>query len=141
MSELDVDRDDRSTCRKRGLAACGLTCRYWASVMRPLLFATLTLRSAEDVAQLMTFLRSATSLRPTLPECIDRLDIEMQGFQTLPWIHHIHKLSRRINDLEIHLAVAISDDTTPLSDRIHPRTQLSALPHGCFPALCFPSRA
>ena len=41
---------------KRGLAASSLTCRDWAKVIRPFIFRDLTLRSPEDINDLIVIL-------------------------------------------------------------------------------------
>lgn len=41
---------------KRGLAACSLTCRFWAAIVRPSLFGSLDIRSPEDLDTLTDFL-------------------------------------------------------------------------------------
>ena len=50
--------DGRSSVMKGGLAKAGLTCRYWAEQIRPLLFGELLLRGPEDVAQLIQLVKS-----------------------------------------------------------------------------------
>lgn len=41
---------------KRGLAACSLTCRYWAGLIRPELFESLAVYAFEDLHRLIEFL-------------------------------------------------------------------------------------
>lgn len=42
---------------KKGLAACSLTCRDWAEVVRPFLFSDIELRSPEDIQDMIVMLR------------------------------------------------------------------------------------
>ena len=78
---------DTNLRRKKGLAACSLTCRYWSEILRPLLFGSLTLRGPEDMTQLLGFLQ----ISPLLADCIWDLQIN-QSSQGYPWFHHVTKL-------------------------------------------------
>ena len=87
---------------KRGLASCSLTCRHWAKLIRPLLFERLTIRSAEDIAQLLVFLSSPNPLRSSLQDCIKRLVvIDDRTSSSIPWSHQIFRLHRRITHLDL----------------------------------------
>ena len=78
---------NRSGAVKQGLAVCGLVCRYWASIIRPLLFENIELRSREDAIQLLKFLESPTILKPALTECVRLLAFKQSGRQLPPWMH------------------------------------------------------
>ena len=82
---------------KRGLSTCSLTCRYWAQSIIPILFDHLTLRSAEDVAQLKAFLDAPRRLGISLAEHIHGLAVECSGPQSRPWLHHLWDISKRIS--------------------------------------------
>ncbi|KIP01453.1 hypothetical protein PHLGIDRAFT_355851 [Phlebiopsis gigantea 11061_1 CR5-6] len=82
---------------KRGLAACSLTCRYWAPAVRAVLFRTLILRSADDLDQLIAFLGSSTAIAPPISSLVQFVRIEMDGSPQRPWLHHLNKLDKDLN--------------------------------------------
>ena len=91
------DPDNNWRPLKRGLTSCSLTCRHWASLIRPLLFSRLTIRSAEDISQLVALLDGADILDPSLRDCIQALDIiDDRTLSSIPWNHQILVLYRRI---------------------------------------------
>lgn len=96
VEDFDVDFRPASCWRtvehglKRGLTACSLTCRHWAIIVRPTLFGTLILRRAEDYEQLLSFLRSPTSIGEPLPHLIRQIGIQLDGSRIRPWVHHLH---------------------------------------------------
>ena len=94
------DCDEAYNPDKRGLASCSLTCRRWASLIRPLLFEELTIRNAEDIAQLVAFLDGPDPFRPSLRDRIQSLRIiDDRGSSGVPWSHQILRLHRRIAHL------------------------------------------
>ena len=112
------DRDEENNLVKRGLASCSLTCRHWASLIRPLLFYELTIRSAKDLAQLLAFLNSFNPLHPSLWDCIGFLHVvDGRTSSSIPWSHQIFRLHRRIVHIySMHLTIEKSsaDDELPL---------------------------
>ncbi|EKM52891.1 uncharacterized protein PHACADRAFT_261560 [Phanerochaete carnosa HHB-10118-sp] len=92
---------ETETFGKKGLAACSLTCRYWAIIIRPKLFETLVLRSYQDAAQLASFLTTPTTLEPSIQEYIRSIEIslcEPARFSETSWVHLVD-LCRRIPSL------------------------------------------
>ena len=79
---------------KQGLAACSLVCRHWAALIRPMLFGRLTLRSAEDVAQLLAFLRAPAVFGQLLKSLVRAVYLEEdQARRNVPWGHQfLHRL-------------------------------------------------
>ena len=102
---------------KCGLASCSLTCRHWAKLIRPLLFCELTIRSAEDIAQLLAFLNDPDILDHSLRDCIRFLHvINDQTSSSILWSHQISRLHRRIPHLDyMNLTIEKSgaDDELP----------------------------
>ena len=87
---------------KCGLASCSLTCHHWAALIRPLLFKSLTLRSREDVSQLVAFVDS-DSLQPMLSGCISKLNVvEDQVSAKFSWSHQLMRLNGRLPRIGIH---------------------------------------
>ena len=72
---------------KKGLVALSLTCRYWADMIRRSLFASLTLYSGEDVAQLIEFLKGPDILPTPLNKCILQLYIIQNETRCAPCLH------------------------------------------------------
>lgn len=99
---------------KNGLAACSLTCRCWAELIRPALFNRLTLRTPLEVSQLLEFLMSTLSLRPALNTCIAQVKYEILGEQIPPWVR-LHRLSRHVPDVCMELTVG---DTRAYSESL-----------------------
>lgn len=94
------DCDDNGRI-KRGLASCSLTCRYWAAIIRPLLFEELMIHSREEIRQLVAFM-DADFLEPTLSKCIQFLNvIEDQASVGPPWSHQLIRLASRLPGLLI----------------------------------------
>ena len=73
---------------KRGLAACSLTCRYWANALQPLLFYSLQLRSRSDAMRLLEFFQRS----PHLAGYIRSIHV-LQSSRTCSWFHHICKIT------------------------------------------------
>ncbi|GJE95628.1 hypothetical protein PsYK624_118140 [Phanerochaete sordida] len=76
---------------KRGLASCSLVCRHWAKAIRPMLFARITLRNADEVEQLLAFLAAPALLGQTVRSYVRSLHmIEDSASQAcIPWSHQI----------------------------------------------------
>ncbi|GJE93867.1 hypothetical protein PsYK624_100320 [Phanerochaete sordida] len=62
--------------RKKGLANCASTCRYWAQLLRGDLFSRLRLRTAQDIVEFIDLWRGK-SISGVLPisECLKELDL------------------------------------------------------------------
>ena len=82
---------------KKGLAVCSLVCRYWAGIIRPLLFENIELRSREDAIQMLSFFESPNILKPPLTQCVWLLGFKHTGADVPPWIflHQLAKYYRR----------------------------------------------
>ncbi|EKM52858.1 uncharacterized protein PHACADRAFT_261514 [Phanerochaete carnosa HHB-10118-sp] len=75
---------------KRGLTPCSLTCRYWAKLIRPILFKYLTLESADDVSQLAAILGAHDFLGCPIGNCIVNLTlVENPTSSGIPWGHQL----------------------------------------------------
>ena len=114
----DHDKDNKPV--KRGLASCSLTCRLWASLIRPLLFNELTIRSAdsEDVAQLLVFLDGPDTLDPYLRDCIRVLHaIDDRTPPSIPWSHQISRLHRRMPQIK---AIYLTIENSGADDKLRP---------------------
>ena len=85
---LDMNYLDRRPARvqKADLAACSLTCRYWAAKIQPQLFASLELRSAGDIQDLLGII----SRKPHLGTKIDYIELAVY-ISTAPYIHHLER--------------------------------------------------
>lgn len=74
--------------RKKTLGACALTCRHWARRCRRKLFASLSLRSRDDVRQLLWSISHPIHDIPSLKECRVWWNLEWNEPQE-PWIHQL----------------------------------------------------
>lgn len=86
---LNLGRED-----KQDILACTLTCSDWAKQCRFLLFQRITLRSAEDVRMLVSFVTTPPSSRfASVSHYIEFIGVEyaMKGMMK-PWLHHIYPL-------------------------------------------------
>ena len=116
---------------KRGLASCSLACRYWATLIRPLLFEEITLRSGEDVSQLVASL-DADFLQPALSNCIEYINVVEDQTLAVPlWSHQLMRLAPRIPlasiwQWNVEDAPAASNDQSP--QKPASRLPFSALP-------------
>jgi hypothetical protein len=84
---------------KRGLAACSLTCRHWAEVIRPVIFYSIALREPDDITQLLEFFDSGSSVGPPLSNCIEELGLHVNTtalVTSMSCIHHYYRLIKRI---------------------------------------------
>ncbi|KIP05698.1 hypothetical protein PHLGIDRAFT_487886 [Phlebiopsis gigantea 11061_1 CR5-6] len=125
---LQALREDESTEPKRGLAACSLTCRYWAKVLQPLLFYSLVLRGPNDVARLLEICRGS----PHLAEFIQVIHIAQYSL-SYTWFHHISKvlsfLSRDVHTtLTIQGPQSIPTESAQHQDRSVTSLSLYGLP-------------
>lgn len=101
----------QGTSVKAGLAACSLTCRYWAEMLQPFLFGSLTLRSSEDVTQLLDFFRSS----PALADFVWDLQVRQRSHSHL-WFHHVNKLVAYLRE-DTYVTLTIDGSTSlPLPD-------------------------
>lgn len=122
---------DNSGIIKRGLASCSLTCRYWAALIRPLLFRILTLRSGKDVSQLIAFLDADLRV-PTLRSCIEELDVvEDHVSARPPWSHQIVRLAKLLSHYKVRNWTV--KDVPVVSDGEHILTHRSPLPFSMLP--------
>ncbi|PSR76274.1 hypothetical protein PHLCEN_2v8568 [Hermanssonia centrifuga] len=122
---------------KHELAACSLTCSYWATACRPRIFTHITLRSREDVYTLLSFIEQPNSPLPGYIKFI-RISSVLSGLPQ-PWIYLVPLLSSpklnpfidkelyisqpldsdgkdRVVDLNLHLALPSSVPSTPFID-------------------------
>lgn len=92
---------------KRGLSTCSQVCRYWAKIVRPLLFEYLKLESIDDVLQLQRFIDSGSpaDIDQPLRRCVHDVTIQQRGPQTAPWMHHVSRLLRRLDDVNVMLHI------------------------------------
>lgn len=89
---------------KKGLPALSLTCRDWAILIRPRLFLGLTLRTPDDLSQLLDFFDSPVSVGPALNMCINKILYQVRQDQVPPWIR-LHKLLKKCSSALIDLDV------------------------------------
>ena len=112
------EQDDDYLPIKRGLTSGSLTCRHWASLIRPMLFTYLTIRSAEDIAQLLAFVDRPDNLDPTLEDCIVWLNIiEDRESSNIPWSHQMSRLGQRLPALQ---SVTSTIENSGADDELHP---------------------
>lgn len=78
---------------KRGIAACSLVCRYWAEMLRPLLFKELRLRSNADIAFLVEVMQCPLS-RPGRPlgNCIMKLRFSSVEDWSMSSVNHLSRI-------------------------------------------------
>ncbi len=89
---------------KRELGAYSLVCKHWAKMCQPHLFEDVTLRSREDLEQLLSFLDSSVS---AVSRYIWRIQLGQKGL-SVPWIHLLSlwvfpKLRRSVVPVVLHL--------------------------------------
>ena len=105
---------DTSTSDRRTLSLCASTCKTWARHLQPILYATITLRSQEDLQTLIVFLKSPIS---GVRYYIRRLHIK-ESSALRPWSHiSTLSLQRRLTALE-----SLSQAYVPASDTTNPAT-------------------
>lgn len=79
------------------LAICSLTCRHWATHIRPVLFWKVDILSEEEARMFVSFVRSSAAIPQPLRMLI-RI-IELSVFKTPdfhPWIYYIWALLRGV---------------------------------------------
>ena len=86
----------RLSMDKRGIGACSLVCRSWTSICQKKIFESLTLRSADDVHQVLELLRAPNS---RIGEYIKDIHIETQSLTSPPWIHNLAPVWRLLSHL------------------------------------------
>ena len=96
------------TIDKRGLAACGTTCRHWARLIRPVLFRRLSLRSSEDIQQPAEFLEDPVKEDMEIGGFIKVMILEQRTLAMPPWLHHVHILLRRLAHPRLELVLGTS---------------------------------
>lgn len=82
---------------KQGLTACSLTCRFWAAIIRPMLFTFIVLRNAKDVEQLLRLLEQSVSVGPPITRCIASIGLEFDEVHARPWLHRVSAVFRCLN--------------------------------------------
>ncbi len=143
----------KKKARKRELAQCACTCRYWAKRCQPRIFEYLTLRSRQDVDDLHSFIESPSSC---VSGYIKRLSLVQEGPITSSWIHLVALRLVPLLSLNIHMPVILHiskpahADPNPRFRSVHnllPRVYPSFSTHICrltlsnfhfdsFPDLC-----
>lgn len=82
---------------KKGLAACSLTCHYWAKTIRPLLFARIRLYSLEDATHFQYLLDSPLpTVSPSIEQCAKVVHFDLRGAQTPDILYLIRVLAQRV---------------------------------------------
>ncbi|GJE96177.1 hypothetical protein PsYK624_123700 [Phanerochaete sordida] len=127
---------------KRGIAACSLTCRYWAQFLTPLAFRRLVLRTATDIVRLLAFLADADARTPPLRACVKKIEFaQARATSKIPWCHQLVRLAQQLPNVNFQSDVRLTvtggdgsdgpaqatDDTFLLPFRALPRT----LPAAC----------
>ena len=131
IAQRVVERSNMRHKAKIGLAACGLTCRHWARMIRPILFRELTLRNPNDVLSLLEFLNplSVSYGRWHMREHVRTITYVVSHDHLPPWTR-LHMLSRNLSRAKITLAVQGSYGVNGTSLlKSYPRT----LPPSVFP--------
>ena len=116
VEALTMDDLAMTRAQKADLAACSMTCRYWAAKIQPLLFASLELRNAEDIQYLLGII----SRKPHLGKIIDYIELAVY-ISTTPYIHHLPKLSEVLSPtatqaVSVHNMHSIYEEKSPASD-------------------------
>lgn len=121
---------------KRELVVCSCVCKYWAQRCRPHIFRVLKLRSAADLAQLLTFLRSPLS---TVEQHLDNISVISSG-QWVPWVHLVglQLLSRPRPPPLTPLSLEITLQRCTLPGKPHAPRSFSALLPGTLPHALLP---
>ena len=86
---------ERFQVAKAGLAACSLTCRHWARLIRPILFRSIILRTHEDVVFLRKLLQTPAAVGPALVDCLEAVEIQQAEPVGVPWTHHVQGILER----------------------------------------------
>lgn len=124
--------------RKHILATYGLTCRYWAAVVRPILFESIRLRGSQDVQQLVELLdydRANGLVEPKLADCVRGFELEVQLSAlagVVPHLHHLSVLHPRVPTLwrgghTMLLCLSDTDAPAGVAEKGEVRSVLSVL--------------
>ncbi|EKM52875.1 uncharacterized protein PHACADRAFT_149800 [Phanerochaete carnosa HHB-10118-sp] len=117
---------------KHGLASCSLTCRHWAKIVRPILFYSLTLRTAEDLSQLSAFLGAPDFLGCSLGRCILDLDVvEDRSSPGVPWSHRFPLIIHQ--QLRLSSYVTWTMNGTPADNQVQPTSNPLLFPSALLP--------
>lgn len=109
------------------LGDLSLVCRYWAQVCRPAMFKVLTLRSGNDLDNLILLLSSSTPIPqvPPMADCLECIQTVQKGPWKSPWVHRIPSIQRyTTHELDIRVQVqGVKDPVTDgLWNALIPRT-------------------
>ena len=111
--------NDTSTNDRRSLSLCASTCKTWARYLQPILYATITLRSQEDLQTLLIFLKSPSS---GVRHYIRNLHVE-ESSTLRPWSHiSTLALQRRLTALESLSQVYVPPDSVESAAIPYPST-------------------
>lgn len=115
-----VSKQSELRGHKRSLSSCSLTCRYWSHIIRPVLFAELTLSAPVALAGLLAMLDSCTSFQPFLSQHVHEITIRHDPFPSPHWLHHVYKLSKRLCSARVSVLITrrSSAETSATTDRI-----------------------
>lgn len=111
---------------KRGVAGCSQVCRYWASLLRALLFRLLALRKAEDIAALLEILNCPIERPgPPLSLCIIELQVTQFCDWTVSTANTFRAVTQRLREDLVFLVLKVSDipHSTPQSSSSATRTE------------------
>lgn len=107
-----VNIHDKWESRKRLLGRCSLTCRYWATHIRPFIFGSLTLRSRDDMQGFLAFV---SCTEPTVKiRLYVRTLFLLQAVPSDPWIHFLLNFTPKsaLPNL-VSITLISSGNTTP----------------------------
>ncbi|KIP08696.1 hypothetical protein PHLGIDRAFT_366494 [Phlebiopsis gigantea 11061_1 CR5-6] len=85
--QADASEADIIRLRQRALGTLSLVCRQWMRRLRRRIFNVLTIRSKDDLKQLLHFLDHPGTIQPTLAECLHPIRVSHTGSWGLPWLH------------------------------------------------------
>lgn len=88
-SSIGLSEFDAIRLEKRILGNMSLVCRYWAQRVRERIFGNLELRSRNDFCQLLSFLDSPTSIKPSISDCLYTIRVLQTGTWEVPWLHRM----------------------------------------------------
>lgn len=129
-----------SVSSKPGLASCSITCRYWASVIRPALFASISLSSRYDLLQLLEFLQSHAVTTQTISECLECISIvQRSDYPAPPWFHHVDIIRRVSKRSDLAFTLMVLPGPTVLASAGPPSVKSDAVTFPS-PVFCLPRR-
>lgn len=139
----DNDQGDSigTSSDKRDTVACSLACRYWAQRCRPHLFSSLTLRTLDDLLQLVDFLAHPSSLEPTIQDCQPYVSVAHISEWSVPWSHRLRlQLSRylSLDSIKLELCGSYFLEKCSQEDRFAPSSLCAGLPRS-LPKSMFPN--